>query len=74
MAHGEINKNSFWKKGDLDMAPTGSPTFYLMGGVAGGKRQGSWDLYGSLDLLAQIHEYQMQSDLQLVMGASYSLR
>jgi hypothetical protein len=70
----EIDKNSIWKKGDLDFAPTGSPTFYLMGGVAGGMSQGSWNFYGSLDLLAQIHEYQLESDLQLVMGASYSLR
>lgn len=74
MAHGEIDKNSFWKKGDLDLAPTGSPTFHVQGGVAGGKSMGSWDLYGSFDVLAKIHEYQMQNDLQLVMGASYSLR
>lgn len=74
MVHGEIDKNSFWTKGDLDLAPTGSPTFYLMGGVAAGMSKDSWDFYGSLDLLAKIHEYQMQSDLQLVMGASYSMR
>lgn len=74
MAHGEIDKNSFWTKGNLGFAPTGSPTFHLMGGVAGGMSKDSWDFYGSLDLLAKIHEYQVQSDLQLVMGASYSLR
>ncbi|MDD3058586.1 MAG: hypothetical protein PHO72_09745, partial [Sphaerochaeta sp.] len=48
MAHGEIDKNSLWIKGDLDPAPTGSPTFYLMGGVAGGMNKDSWDFYGSL--------------------------
>ncbi len=74
MAHGEIGQRSLWTKGETSLAPTGSPTFYVQTGVSVGKRFGPFDWYGALDYLAKIHEFRAVHDLQLVVGASWSLR
>jgi hypothetical protein len=73
MVHGEIGQLDLWKKGELSLAPSGNPTFYVQTGVSVGKRLGHFECYGSLDYLARIHEYKAVHDLQLAIGATWSL-
>lgn len=74
MLHGEVDMNTLWELGELDLAPTGSPTIFGQIGISASNQLGNWNVYGSFDYLLKMQNYKALHDVQFVIGTTYSYR